>query len=219
MKYAWLAILVLGASCDNMASPPVASMPWVHGFNAGVVSDTPTQAAARRMADLRNVSAEDAYGAIELRADIAGDSSIETVLVSHRLGVVVLDSAGRVMASAPGLEFSGSADDVVSVAVGDGHLGAPLIIVAVQAGGHRERTILLSIYQLHRGKVLEQLFSAPIEEDESSETTAGSLTFLSSGLAYRAPGSRYATQWTFDVRRQRYIERKAIERDAARPSM
>src|ERR1044071_5056327 len=118
MKYAWLVLLALGGSCDNVSSPSVASMPWMRGFNAVVVGDIPTQAAAQRMADLRHVDAEDAHDVIELRADIVGDSSLETVLVSYRLGVMVVDAAGRAVATAPGFEFSGSADDLVSVAIG-----------------------------------------------------------------------------------------------------
>lgn len=219
MKCAYLAMIALGVSCDNLSSPPVASMPWVRGFHPVAVGDIPTPAAAQRISELRRVTAADDYGGIELRADIAGDSRPETVLVSYRLGVVVLDSAGRVTASAPGLELSGSADDLVSVAIGDGHVGAPLILVAVQAGGHRESTISLAIYRPHGGEVLEPLFSAPIEEHDGAETATGSLTFLPAGLVYRAPRARSATRWTFDVRRQRYVEQAGVEPDATRPTI
>jgi hypothetical protein len=213
MKRALLSILVLCASCDNVSLPPAVSMPWVHGFNAIAVGDTPTSKDAQRISNLLNVPAEDAYGGIELRADIAGDSTRETVLVSYRLGVVAVDPAGRMIASTPGLDFSGSADEVISVAIGDGQLGAPMIIVAVQSGGHRESTISLTIYRLYRGKVLEQLFSAPIEEHAGAETAAGSLTFTPSGLVYRAPRARSATPWRFDVQRRRYIEQGIITPD------
>jgi hypothetical protein len=178
-------------------------MPWVQGFHAASASDIPTLAAARRVSALRNT---DENGAIELRADVAGDSRLETVLASYQAGTVVLDPAGRMIASAPGFEFWGSADDLISVAVGDGHLRAPLILVAIQAGGHHENTIFLAIYRVHRGKSLEQVFVAPIEEHEGIETAVGSLTFAPFAIIYRAPRSQAASRWTFDLRRRRYIE-------------
>lgn len=215
MKYAWLTLFILATSCDTLSLPPVAAMPWVRGLNVVAVSEVPTQAATQRISDLRHATAEDGYGAIELRADVTGDASAETVLVSHRLGVVVVDSTGHLMASAPGFDFSGSADELVSVAVGDGHVGAPVIAVAVQAGGHRESTILLSLYQVQRGK-LALLFAAPIEEHDGAQITAGSVTLVPSGLIYRPPGARTATRWTFDERRRRYIE-KASDPDPPLP--
>ena len=98
-------------------------MPWVHGFSPVAVSDTSTSRSAQRIADLLHVAMGDAYDGIELRADVAGDSSSETVLVSYRLGIVVVDAAGRMVASTPGFAFSGSADDLIAVAIGDGQLG------------------------------------------------------------------------------------------------
>jgi hypothetical protein len=190
-------------------------MPWVKGFQATAASDVPTLAAAQRISALRNT---DGDRAIELRADVAGDSKLETVLVSYPAGTMVLDPAGRMIASARGFEFSGSADDLISVAVGDGHLRAPLILVAIQAGGHRENTIFLAIYRIHRGKNLEQVFLAPIEEHDGMETAVGSLAFEPSGIIYRAPRAPTASRWTFDAHRQRYIEQGRIEPSVALPS-
>lgn len=215
MRSAWLMMLVLAASCDNISLPSVSAMPWVRGFQATAASDVPTLAAARRISALRTT---DEHGAIELRADVAGDSRLETVLVSYPAGTVVLDPAGRMLASAPGFEYSGSADDLISVAVGDGQLRAPLILVAIQTGGHRESTILLAVYRVHPGKNLEQVFLAPIEEHDGMETAVGSLTFVPSGIIYRAPRSPTASLWTFDMQRQRYIEQGRIEPNAALPS-
>lgn len=217
MKYAWLTVLVL-ASCDNSSVPPVASMPWVRGFHATAADDAQTSAAAQRISELRNASVDDDYGGIELRADVAGDAKLETVLASYRAGTVVLDPAGRVIASAPGFEFSGSADELVSMAVGDGDLRAPLILVAFQAGGHRENTIFLAMYRVHHGKNLERVFLAPIEEHDGMSIAAGSLTFVPSGIVYRAPRAQGASRWTFDTRRQRYVEQGRIEPDVLPPS-
>lgn len=215
MRSAWLTILVLAASCDNVSLPPVSVMPWVRGFQATAAGDVPTLTAAQRISALRNT---DEHGAIELRADVAGDSRLETVLVAYPAGTIVLDPAGRMIASAPGFEFSGSADDLISVAVGDGHLRAPLILVAIQSGGHRESTIFLAIYRVHRGKNLEQVFLAPIEEHDGMETVVGSLTFVPSGIVYRAPRAETATRWSFDRQRQRYIEQGGIEPSVVLPS-
>lgn len=208
-------MLVLAASCDNISLSPVSAMPWVRGFQATAASDVPTLAAAQRISALRNT---DEYGAIELRADVAGDAKLETVLVSYPAGTMVLDRAGRMIASAPGFEFSGSADDLISVAVGDGQLRAPLILVAIQAGGHRENTIFLAIYRVNRSRNLEQVFLAPIEEHDGMETAVGSLTFVPAGIVYRAPRLPTASRWTFDVHRQRYIEQGGIEPNVALPS-
>jgi hypothetical protein len=138
--------------------------------------------------------------------------------VSYQAGTVVLDPAGRMIASAPGFELSGSADDLLSVAVGDGQLRAPLILVAIQAGGHRENTISLAIYRVQRGKNLERVFLAPIEEHDGMESALGSLTFVPSGILYRAPRSAAASRWTFDVQRQRYIEQVPVDPSVALPS-
>lgn len=56
----------------------------------------------------------------------------------------------------------GSADDVVALAVLDG----PTLAVAVQAGGHRESEVTLSLYRLddHR---LQTLIALPVEADRN----------------------------------------------------
>lgn len=207
-----LLLLAVCASCGNVSTPPPpppAAMPWLSGFSSTAVVDAATSAAARRMADLLAVAAQDDYGGLELRADLAGGFGDETMLASYHLGLIVTDPAGHVVATAPGFETSGSADDLLALAIGDGQLGTPLILVAVQSGGHRENTVTLAIYRLGAGKTLERLFSAPIEEHEGTETRTGAVTFSPNGLAYRAPGARIPSAWKFDIRRNRYIEMAA----------
>jgi hypothetical protein len=95
---------------------------------------------------------------------------------------------------------------------------SPIGRVPVQAGGHRENTIFLAVYRVHHGKNLERVFLAPIEEHDGMDTAAGSLTFVPSGIVYRAPRAQNASRWTFDTRRQRYVEQGRIEPDVLPPS-
>jgi hypothetical protein len=216
MKRALLTTVVLCAACDNMAPPPPSSMPWLHGFGAAAATDTLSPQASRGIASLLEAATEDDYGSLELRADLAGDERTETVFASYRLGVAVVDPVGRLVARSPGFDAGGSADDLISLAAGDGQLGWPLIVLAVQTGGHRESTISVAIYRLVSNRVLQQLFYAPIEEHAGDETRTGTLTFIRSGLLYRAPDASSTTSWTFDARRGRYVERTALPRGPAR---
>jgi hypothetical protein len=219
MRRSLLPALVLCAACDNFSTPPPASMPWLHGLGAVATTDTPTPQASRRIANVLDAAAEDDYGSLELRADLAGDARIETVLASYRLGVAVVDPLGRLVARAPGFDAGGSADDLISMAAGDGQQGWPVIVLAVQTGGHRENTVWLAIYRMTDARRLQQLFYAPIETREGIETRAGTLTFIRSGLSYRAPDASAPTAWTFDVRRDRYVESARLAREPAQPDI
>jgi hypothetical protein len=190
-------------------------MPWLQGFSPVAAGDVASPSVTQRISDLLHVAAEADYGGIELRADLTGDGMSETVLASYPLGLVVVDPEGRVLARAPGFPAAGSADELVSLAVGDGQLGAPVIVLAVQTGGHHESTISLAIYRLENGKTLKRLFMGPIEEHHGTETVTGRLTFLPSALAYRAPGARSATLWLFDPRFRRYVASGASEIESA----
>ena len=193
MKHALLIALVLGTACDNLSAPPPPSMPWLHGFSAVAVTDTLTPQASRRIASVLATAAEDDYGGLELRADLAGDTRTETVLASYSLGVAVMDPGGRLVALAPAFDAGGSADDLISLAAGDGQLGSPVIVLAVQTGGHRENAIWVAIYRMTGTRALQQLFFAPIETHEGSETRTGTLTFTRSGVSYRAPDATART--------------------------
>jgi hypothetical protein len=181
-------------------------MPWLRGFRAAGVGDVANPAAGQRISGLIADAADEDYGGFEVRADLVGDAEPEVVLASYHRGIVVLDASGQVLARAPGFEPGGSADDLLSIAVGDGHLGAPVIVVAAQSGGHRESTISLTIYRMTGSRTLQPVFSAPIEEHVGDDTRAGSLTFLPSGLRYLPPDAGRPTLWAFNVRLGRYLE-------------
>ena len=219
MKRALLTALVFCVACDNFSAPPPASMPWLHGFSAVAAADAPSAQASRRIANVLDTSAEDDYGSLELRADLAGDARTETVLASYRSGVAVVDPAGRLIARAPGFDAGGSADDLISLMAGDGQLGPPMIVLAVQTGGHRESAIWVAIYRTTGSRVLQRLFYGPIETHEGDETRTGTLTFTRSGLLYRAPDASAPTSWTFDVHRGRYIERAPVDREPVQPDI
>lgn len=201
-------------ACD-VPSPPAPSLPWIHGLSAATVRDTPTSQAAQRIANLLASSTQDDYGALELQSDVTGDSRAETILASYSLGIVVSDAAGRVLTRVPGFAAEGSADELLAIASGNAQLGVPVVLAAVQTGGHRETTISLAIYGMIGGATLRQVFFAPIEIHEGDRTAAGSLTFVPAGLLYRAPDAQFTKLWTYDVRSGRYLEPTPAPTNAA----
>jgi hypothetical protein len=176
-------------------------MPWVTGFAVTAASDGTTS-------DHRGPpSSDDEYGAITLHADVIGDDARDSIVATLHSGLVIKGATGRILARAPGFPAEGSADDLVALAVGDGQLdGAPLVLLAVQRGGHRESTISVAVYRMTTGRTLDRLFMAPIELHDGDRTATGSLTFVPSGLVYRAPDAAFATPWTFDVGQHRYLD-------------
>jgi len=211
MKRARWVILSLLAACEAPSpspspSPPSPSLPWIRGLSAANVRDTPTSQAAQRIANLLDTSTQDDYGALELQSDLTGDSRAETILASYRLGIVVSDAQGHVLTRAPGFDAEGSADELLAIASGDAQIGAPVVVAAVQTGGHRETTISLAVYSMVGGGALRLAFFAPIEIRDGDRTAAGSLTFVGAGLLYRAPDARFTAPWTYDARRGCYRE-------------
>jgi len=127
MKRALLIAMVLCAACDNLSAPPPTSMPWLHGFSA--------------VASVLSTAAEDDYGSLELRADLAGDARTETVLASYRLGVAVIDPDGRLVARAPAFDAGGSADgtcEIPAAFVTEGHKLAG-VLCAIRAFARARR--------------------------------------------------------------------------------
>lgn len=214
MQRPLLLLVAAAVACDAMPPPPVGAppapaLPWLRGFEPAVVSDRATPAASAQIARLRSASPEDDYGALELRADLVGDARVETVVASYGFGVAVLDGAHHVLAHAPGLDATGSADDLLAIAVGDARLGTPVLVVASQRGGHRESTTTLTLYRLTEGRALQALFSAPIELHDGDVTQTGALVLGGARLWYRPPGAVVATSWVLDPARGRYVEHAA----------
>jgi hypothetical protein len=194
----------VAAACGNLA-PSSQAMPWLYGLQPAAVTDTPTEAAARD-AIAHGTGAEAGYGAVEVTANVDGAAEPEVVIASYGLGVVVVDRAHRVIARAPAFSPSGSADAVIALAVGDAFIGAPVIAVAVQSGGHRENTVTLVMYRIGEHGALDIVFAAPVVEQDGDEARTGSVVMLPSRLAYRAPGTGGPSVWSYDISTNRYRE-------------
>ena len=193
-----LCSLAVAAGCGS--GTPSSQLPWIAGVRVLAVTDQPTETAEHDAIAL-GATAEAAYGALELRGDLNGDGTAETIVGAYGLGIFVSDATGRVVAHAAEFPPEGSADGIVALALVDG----PTLAVAVQAGGHRESQIPLSLYRLgERG--LQSLVALPVEEHEGEDTRAGGLMMTPGGFLYRAPGAAAATTWRYDARRARYIE-------------
>lgn len=200
-RVAWLAVAC--GACGNFAPPP-AEMPWLHGFRATAITDEPTEAAARHAAE-RGATDEAAYGALELHADLTGDNEPETVIVSYQLGVVVLDAHDHVIARRGSFASEGSADSIVALAIGDAGLPGPVLVVASQAGGHRESTVTLSLLRVADRGALTTVFEQPIETHEGDETHAGAVVLAPGLLTYRAPDTSANVRFVFDPQRNHYL--------------
>ena len=174
-------------------------MPWLSGFSAVAASDAGSPAASAQIARL----ADDDGGDGALAVAYGGGS----LVASYRAGVFVTAGTDRVLARAPGFVPNGSADDLVALAVGDAGIGERVVALAITAGGHRERTTSLVLYSVGRGRRLEPVFAAPVEDHAGSETWKGSIALFAGGLVYRAPRSDLRTVWMFDALRGRYVER------------
>jgi hypothetical protein len=203
-KLAILTACVACSSGDRVASTS-APLLWLTGFTVTAASDATTPAASSRLAELGGTNDDgDNYGAMSIAA---GDGS---VLASYRRGVIVVDRTGRVSARAPGFEPTGSADDVVALASGDAMIGAPVIVLALSSGGHRESTTSIVIYRAGTSARLDRLFVGAVEEREGTDTWPGTIVLFPNGLLYRAPRTDVLTVWIFDAQRGRYIERARL---------
>jgi hypothetical protein len=184
-----------------------AALPWLRNFAATGVSTTATPRVVERMAEWRALDEScsvAAYGGLSITADIGGGRGEEEVLASFTQGVLVVDAAGKLLASATGLECQGSADDVVAIAAGDAHIDGPVIALAVTTGGHRASTTWLVLYRVIGG-VVAPVFSGAVEDHVEGRTRSGEVTLLPGALEYRAPSGK-RTLWTYSAERGRYDE-------------
>jgi hypothetical protein len=207
MRLWWIATVAGAAACGEPAATTPA-MPWLQGFQASATSEVETAAVGEQLVGLVGVAEDDGYGGLQVVADVAPAEGPETVLASYHQGVAVVGHDGRLLAKAPGFEAMGSRDDLVALAAGDAQLGAPVIAVAVERGGHRESATSIILYRV-RGARLEPVFEGAIEEHEDGETWTGSIAFGPHGLVYRAPRAVAPTLWIFEPARGHYIERAA----------
>ena len=129
----------------------------------------------------------------------AGD---RRVTATFQDGITLYDH-DRVVAHAPGFTPQGSADEIVSLTVGDAWIGAPVLALAATSGGHNENTTWLTLYRLD---TLTPVWSGEVEHHEGTETREGLVLLYPGGMVYRTPNGD--TQlWRFDPDQKRFINR------------
>ena len=186
---------------------PPTSLPWLRNFAATAESSVATPMVVERMTQWRapdtSCSAAE-YGGLSIRANVAGGRGSEEILASFTQGVLVLDAAGRLVASATAPECQGSADELVAIAAGDAHIDGPVIALALTTGGHHAATTWLVLYRVIGG-VVAPVFSGAVEEQLGEQVRSGEVTLLPGALVYRAPsGTR--TLWSYSAEHGRYGE-------------
>ena len=189
---------------DAPASP---ALPWLHNFAATAESGVAMPGTVARMSRWRPADMDcggATYSGLSIVADVAEPRGTEEVLASYTQGVLVVDSAGRLIASATAPVCRGSADAIEAIAAGDAQIGRPVIAMAMTTGGHRESSTWLVLYQVVGG-VVAPVFSAVVEERRDDHSRSGDVTLLPGALMYRSP-SGSQTLWTYSDEQQRYIE-------------
>jgi hypothetical protein len=204
------------AGPDAPAVAAARALPWLHHFAAAAVSAEASAQVVERMARWRapdlDCSAA-AYGGLAIAADVAPAPGSEEVLASYTQGVLVLDAAGRVIASAPAPGCQGSADDLDAIAVGDAQLGGPVIALAATGGGHHESSTWLGLYRVVDGAVVP-IFAGVVEDRAGDRTRTGEVTLLPGALLYRAP-SGAQTLWLYRPEQHRYVQEALVLPPAA----
>jgi hypothetical protein len=178
-------------------------MPWLQGFASSASTGVVGRAAADRMRKWERCEEPCTdFDGIELVADVVPGDSPETVLATYS-SLVVLDATGHLVARGRGFDPTGSADELLGVAVGDAMLDTPVIAVSARVGGRREHEVWLRLYRVGASGSLERVFAA-VTEEHDEEDAIGSVTLVSGGLVYKAPRGSTKDRWTFDAAAGRY---------------
>jgi len=201
--------LVLGwVTAHAVAAPASRALPWVHQFVPAAETSEANPSVIARMASWRAADpscSATAYGGLAITAEVTAEpAGPETVLASFTQGVLVLDDKAKLLASAMPLACEGSADELVALAVGDAHVGEPVIALAVTLGGHREAATWLVLYRVADG-VVAPIFTGVVEDDTGDQRRSGDVTLLPGALVYRAP-SGLRTLWIYDTAQHRYVQ-------------
>ncbi|HSD90360.1 MAG TPA: hypothetical protein VLB44_22680 [Kofleriaceae bacterium] len=187
----------------------LGALPWLQGFfvATGVSEDT-RRDVAEQLSEWREPDSEcvaGSHGGLRLRAELAPTSpGDETVLASYTQGVFVLDGEHHVLAQAPPLPCTGSADELVAIAVGDAQLPTPVLALAATTGGHAESVTWLTIYRVANSGELQPVFTGEVERHEGHTTRTGLVTILPGGLVYRDPRGSLS-MWLYDATLGRYV--------------
>lgn len=183
------------------------ALPWLRNFAVTAESAVATPMVVERMTQWRAPDASCSaagYGGLAIRADVAGGRGSEEILASFTQGVLVLDAAGKLLASATAPECQGSADELVAIAVGDAQIDGPVIALALTTGGHRASTTWLVLYRVIGG-VVAPVFSGAVEERLGDQVRSGEVTLLPGALVYQAASGK-RTLWSYSAEQGRYGE-------------
>jgi hypothetical protein len=201
-------LVVLG--CSSVAGMTNSPMPWLHGFTASGISDVLAEGVGNRVQ--RYARCDDCIGTdgIEVTANVVPGRGDATILATFSQGLVVVDRDGRLVATGPGYDPSGSADELLAVATGDASIGTPVIAIAARRGGRRASEVWLELYRVGSNDKLQRLFAGIVEEHEDKFVRIGSVTVFAGGLIHRAPRSQAPDLWVFDPHAGRYLYRGTL---------
>lgn len=201
------------AACDAPAPAP-SVLPSLRGAVVIAASDRGTPAVVDRMSAWAHRDTEcpgDAYGGIQVLADVAPDAGDETVLASFSQGVLVIGHDGHRIAATGGFDCTGSHDELVAVAAVQRPFGGPAIAVAATAGGRRESSTWLELLEVGSSGRLNRLFVGEVARHADDRSQTGEVTLVPGGLIYRHP-TEGTSLWRFDASAHRYVLWRASER-------
>jgi hypothetical protein len=198
------SLLVACVSPDTSES----DLPQLLGTTVLASSSSDTPAVVDRLSKWRHPNAScvaDAYGGIEVVANVAPAPGDELVLASYSQGVFVLGRGGNVLASSPGRVCEGSQDSLDGVEIirtldGDVRIG-----VITTMGGRAENVTSLELLALGHGDSLDRVFEGELQRVESNTTRTGSVTLMYGALLYTRPIGG-TSLWRLDRKANRYVE-------------
>jgi hypothetical protein len=210
--------ILVALGCSSVAGMTNSPMPWLHGFQASGVSDVLAQGVGNRVQ--RYARCDDCIetDGIEVTANVVPGAPDATILATFSQGLVIVDRDGHLIATGPGYEPSGSADELLAVATGDAGIGSPVIAIAARRGGRRASEVWLELYRVGPNAKLARLFAGIVEEHEDKFDRLGSVTIVPGGLIHRAPRSRAPDLWMFDPHAGRFLYRGTLGDEPSRGS-
>jgi hypothetical protein len=182
-------------------------LPWLQGFVPVGEADHPAASVTSEVARWRapdEACAATGYGGLALDADVAPTPGVEKVLATFSQGVFVVGEDGELVAQAPGFACAGSADELVTIAVGDLGIGEPAIALVATRGGHAESTTWITFYRVAPGGELLPLFTGAVEQHQGATTRTGVVTVIPGGLVYHSPWGATAVL-VYDPAAGRYV--------------
>lgn len=203
--------ILVALGCSSLAGVSNSPMPWLHGFATSGISDVPARGVSDRVQRYARCDDCVEMDGIEVTANVVPGAPDATILATFSQGVVVVDGEGRLIATGPGYEPSGSADELLAVATGDAAIGTPVIAIAARRGGHRASEVWLELYRVDSTAKLARLFAGKVEEKEDNFDRIGSVTIVPGGLIHRTPRSQTADLWQFDPHAGRYLYSGALD--------